>query len=141
MSAGPSIAQRLVLGLAAVVVLVLGLAAVLVMFVSMEPLRPDAFDARTFDAMPLVLVATLLVSGALLGQAVVPLSVVERAQRTSFSVATALAALAIACATPSPMALFTWPLGVVVAIIAVLFFRRAGLLGARGGRGSRRRDS
>lgn len=122
----PTTAQRVAFGLSAIVVLVLGLVAIVVLLIASEELagHNGQMWGPAFQLLPVVVTLTLLSVGALLGLALVPGVVVERGQRRTFSLASALAMVALGFAIPTPLALFTWPLGAVAAIAAFVLFRR-----------------
>lgn len=127
MGSTPSTAQRVAFGFAAFGVLLLGIVAVVGLMIASEELAGHQGQqwGPAFQLLPVVATVTLLAVGALLGLALVPGVVVERGQRRTFSLASALTVVALGFAIPTPLALFTWPLGAVAAVAAIVLFRRA----------------
>lgn len=76
-------------------------------------------------AFVLPLLSGVAGAGACLGMAITPSSVIRRRRRRGFVLAVTSCAMVPLLLVPSPMALFTWPLAVVFALVSGFLFRRA----------------
>lgn len=121
-----SLGRRLAFGAAAVACLLLGAVGIVVLTIMLDESRraPDAFSSGLLGSFALMLLGTAAAVGALTGLAFVPERVLLARSQGAFAAATALVALALVLAVPSPLALFTWPLAVVAMVGAITLFRR-----------------
>lgn len=117
--------RRLFFGGAALASLLVGAMLLFAVIVADDALRaPNGLSGGLSGLLLLVPVCSVTAFGGLLGRALVPARVLDAGNAVGLAAGSALIALALLLAVPTPLALFTWPAAAVVMALGLALLRR-----------------